>query len=145
MCLNDFPSDPYCSHARVMHRLKEELKKYEFLIIGFDFDDTIYDYHNKGYSYNDVINLLKQAKSLGFILCLYTVEPDKEKLQWKINYCKNLGIEPDYVNKSPVMIGTTKPFFNILLDDRAGLYCSYLALKEIIQYANSELSKPREK
>lgn len=132
------PNDPYLNHVRVIKRLKEELEKYEYLIVGFDFDDTVYDYHQKGYTYNGVIDLLKEAKSLGFILCLYTVEPDPDKLKWKIDYCKNLGIEPDYVNKSPVMIGTTKPFFNILLDDRAGLYCSYIALKEIIEYANSK-------
>lgn len=132
------PSDPYCNHARVINRLKEELEKYEFLIIGFDFDDTIYDYHKKGYTYDGVINLLRKAKELGFILCLYTVEPDSHKLTWKISYCTNLGIGPDYINKSPVMIGTTKPFFNILLDDRAGLYSSYLALKEIIEYAESK-------
>lgn len=132
-------NDPYYSHSRVIDRLKEELKKYEFLIIGFDFDDTIYDYHKKGYSYDNVINLLKTSKELGFVLCLYTVEPDPNKLKWKINYCKELGIEPDYVNKSPVMIGTSKPFFNILLDDRAGLHSACLELKGIIEYVMSEL------
>ena len=140
-----YPTDPYCNHARIIDRLKNELEKYEFLIVGFDFDDTIYDYHNKGYTYDYVINLLKEAKELGFILCLYTVELDPDKLEWKINYCKNLGIEPDYVNKSPVMISTTKPFFNVLLDDRAGLYESYCTLKEIINYANSKFGQPGEK
>lgn len=104
-------------------------------------DDTIYDYHQRGYTYDYVIGLLRKAKEIGFILCLYTVEPDPNKLQWKIDYCTNLGIEPDYVNKSPVMMRTSKPFFNILLDDRAGLYGSYLALKEIIDYANSKSNK----
>lgn len=135
-------SDPYCNSINVIERLKSEYKKYEFLIIGFDFDDTIYDYHQKGYKYNKVINLLREAKDLGMILCLYTVEPDPKKLQWKIDYCKDLGIEPDYVNKSPVMVGTTKPFFNILLDDRAGLYSACIELENIIDYIKNADIKP---
>lgn len=131
---------PYCSAERCFERLKREVEKYEYLIIGFDFDDTIYDYYKKGYDYSDVINLLKECKELGFILCLYTVEPSPEKLQWKINFCKELGIEPDYVNKSPVMMSTTKPFFNVLLDDRAGLESAYLLLKRVVEYATRSSS-----
>ncbi len=37
------------------------------------------------------------------------------------------------------MIGTSKPFFNILLDDRAGLHSACLELKGIIEYVISKL------
>lgn len=35
-------------------------------------------------------------------------------------YCFHFGIKVDYINESPIM-NTRKPYYNILLDDRAGL------------------------
>ena len=65
-------------------------------------------------------------------------------LKWKIDYCKHFGIEPDYVNESPLIKGTKKPFFNLLLDDRAGLEEAYTLLVNVIDYANSKSDKQGE-
>lgn len=51
---------------------------------------------------------------------------------------RKYAIEPDYVNESPLIKGTKKPFFNLLLDDRAGLEETYTLLIKVIDYANSE-------
>lgn len=118
----------------IRQRLKEEYHKYGNLVIGFDFDNTIFDYHNIGGNFKCIIDILKECKDLGFTLCLYTSEPSEEKLKWKIEYCKHFGIEPDYVNESPIFNGTAKPFFNILLDDRAGLENAYEVLSNVIDY-----------
>lgn len=131
-------------NAGAIERLIEEYETHSKLVVGFDFDNTIFDVHNNGCNYSDVIKLLKDCKKLGFILCLYTAELREDWLKWKIDYCKHFGIEPDYVNESPLLPGTKKPFFNILLDDRAGLESAYTILKTVVDYANSKSDQHRE-
>lgn len=125
-------SHPFIDEERCFSRLRDEYNKHKNLVIGFDFDNTIFDIHNNGGNYSDVISLLQRCKELGFTLCLYTAEPDPEHLAWKIHYCEHFKIKPDYVNESPLLPGTTKPFFNILLDDRAGLGSAYRSLKLLV-------------
>lgn len=124
-----------------INRLVSELNTHGSLVIGFDFDNTIFDVHNNGGNYKDIIDALRDCKSKGWTLCLFTSELDENWLKWKINYCKHFGIEPDYVNESPILKGTKKPFFNLLLDDRAGLQSAYTILKNILSYADSKLNK----
>ena len=135
---------PFCDDGCIT-RLVKEYETHGKLVVGFYFDNTIFDVHNNGGNYSMVIGLLKKCKELGFILCLYTAELREDWLKWKIDYCKHFGIEPDYVNESPLLPGTKKPFFNILLDDRAGLESAYLILKHVVDYANSKSIECREK
>lgn len=121
-----------------INRLVSELNTHGSLVIGFDFDNTIFDVHNNGGNYKDIIDALKDCKDRGWTLCLYTSELDENWLKWKIDYCKHFGIAPDYVNESPLLKGTKKPFFSLLLDDRAGLQSAYLILKSILNYADSK-------
>lgn len=126
------------SNAGCIYRLKSEYCKYKSLVIGFDFDNTVFDYYNKGGDYTEIINLLKECKDLGFTLCLYTLETREEWLDWKIKYCEHFGFKPDYVNDSPILQGAKKPFFNLLLDDRAGLESAFIILKSVVDYAKAE-------
>lgn len=125
---------PYFNKGAV-ERLKKEYDMHKTLVVGFDFDNTIFDVHNRGGNYSEVIKLLQQCKKFGFTLCLYTAELREEWLKWKVDYCKHFKITPDYVNESPLLPGTKKPFFNILLDDRAGLESAFVTLKEVVEYA----------
>lgn len=122
----------------LLNRLKCEYHKYKKLVIGFDFDNTIFDVHNEGIDCSDIISLLQEAKKIGFILCLYTAELRSDWLDWKVKYCEHFGIKPDYVNESPLLQGTDKPFFNLLLDDRAGLQSAFSILQKVIKYAEEE-------
>lgn len=137
-------SHPFFTQGAI-ERLKKDYDTHGKLVVGFDFDNTIFDVHNKGGNYSYVISLLQQCKKLGFTLCLYTAELREDWLKWKVDYCKHFGIEPDYVNESPLLPGTRKPFFNILLDDRAGLESAYQTLKQVVEYANSKSGQPGEK
>ena len=114
------------------YRLIEEYKKYHNLIIGFDFDNTICGLDNE--SISKVILLLQECKKLGFTLCLYTISASDKWLEWKVKYCEYFGISPNYVNDSPVLRGNRKPFFNILLDDRAGLTEACICLENVVNY-----------
>lgn len=125
---------------RCAKRLLWEYNHYDKLIVGVDFDNTIKPVRNDK-SCEEIINLLKRCSSdPKVILCLWSICPDGEE-QDKIDYCKSLGITIDYINESPFNIGKwtgKKQFFNILLDDRAGLESAYNNLKYVLDNANSK-------
>jgi len=122
--------DRYLQYTESLTRLKEEYTKYDTLYIAFDFDNTVFDYHQVGDTFPKVEQLLRQAKNKGMTLILFTAN-EGEKLAHAIAYCTSKGFTPDYVNESPVM-PTRKPFYNLLLDDRSGLSESVRLLEEII-------------
>lgn len=123
----------YTEPNNCLDRLKSEYSIHGNLIIGFDFDDTVFALHDN-ISVNSVVKLLQEAKQLGLTLCLWTGVDSEKELKYKKEICKLIGIEPDYVNSSPIMLGTTKPYFNLLLDDRAGLGTAAYLLIQILDF-----------
>lgn len=125
-------------------RLLEEYKKYGKLIVAFDFDNTIFDYHGQGGDYSCIIELLRRCSRLGFEMILFSTENDENKIRAKQLSCMRLGIAnySDYSlsppsTKSSIFSESAKPYYNILLDDRAGLEESY----EILKYVIDEIIK----
>lgn len=112
-------------------RLREDYLKHGSLFVAFDYDNTVYDYHGKGIDYSDIINLLIECNKLGFKLILFSANRG-HKLVSALENIDSMGIEVDYVNENPTMNTGKKPYFNILLDDRAGLKESYKYLKQLI-------------
>ncbi|WP_316771425.1 hypothetical protein [Pedobacter frigiditerrae] len=55
----DFYLNPFNSSARLI----DEYQKYGSIVIAYDFDDTVYDFHKKGRMYNQVIDLLRELNS----------------------------------------------------------------------------------
>lgn len=107
------------------------------LIVAFDFDNTIFDYHNTGGDYSCVIELLKECSLLGFEMILFTT--DDYKIMAKQTICMRLGIANITSNtlsapniSSSIFSKSKKPYYNILLDDRAGLEESYEILKYVV-------------
>jgi hypothetical protein len=100
-------------------RLYEEFKKYGSLAIGVDFDNTIFDYHKKGYDCGVVIDLVIRAQALGNKIHIFTANPDHEKVT---AHCAEKGIIIEGINTG-FNLGweSRKPFYNLLIDDRAGL------------------------
>ena len=127
------------SERYYIDRLKREFIKHEKLIIGFDFDNTVYDYHNAGLDTTKIVDLLRRCSYLGFIMCIYTIDSGKEgdmNVLEKIKYCNDRDIKVHHVNTSPVLAKGVKPYFNILLDDRAGLVSSYNTLYTTLKELN---------
>ena len=112
--------DPYMDYENCVDRLMKEWDEHGSLFVAFDFDNTVFDYHRKGFSFPAVEFLLRECKKAGLKLSLFTAKEKKEELDRCVDYCKERGYEPDFINMSPVM-NTKKPYYNILLDDRAGL------------------------
>jgi len=124
-------SDPFFNFNRCYERLVEDYKKHNSLLVAFDYDNTIYDYHKKGYQFNEVINLLRRCQALEFTLILFTSN-EGDDLTKAVDYVTNqLNIKGFYVNESPIN-NNRKPYFNILLDDRAGLGTSYALLYRLL-------------
>ena len=117
---------------RLSDKLLEVYREHGKIIIGVDFDDTIFPYtkYANRELINSVVNLLVKVKGKAYI-CLYTVS-DNQSLKYKVEIMRLNKIEPDYINISPIKMGNgQKPFFNILLDDKAGLNEAY---KELLRF-----------
>lgn len=111
-------------------KLNEVYTQHGKIIIGVDFDDTIFPLNSK---YEDICSnvrlLLREAKVYSTI-CLYTVA-DEQSIKYKVELMRLWGIEPDYINESPIKLGNgVKPYFNLLLDDKAGLHQAFEVLKQ---------------
>lgn len=123
--------DKYLRPKETFYRLLREYKEHGSLIIGCDFDSTIHDYHKEGEDYSDVKQLLRQLKSIGCKIIIWTAYKD---LVFVKQYCEQNNIPCDGVNSDgiPLPWYSRKPFFSALLDDRAGLDSVYRDLTKLV-------------
>lgn len=129
---------PYTKEQQV-ERLRSEVAAHGSLFVAFDFDNTIFDYHKQGFDYSGVISLLRRCSEMGHKMILLTSNEDEEKLAFIRYYCRSFGIRIDYVNENPeVCPGCRKPYYNILIDDRAGMNEACEILNAIIQEQENE-------
>lgn len=127
-----------------VEKLLDVYEKHGKIIVGCDFDDTFFmtselhpdDFHTEPRT-EKVRDLLRKAKPI-MTLCLYTVS-DPVSLLYKKEIMRLEGLEPDYVNSGPIdnqWDSTGKPYFNILLDDKAGLNEALSILEEFLSEVN---------
>lgn len=122
-----------------VRRLYGDYVKHNSLIVAFDFDNTIWDYHACGGDMQCVVDLLVECSDLGFTMILFTANEGEEKLTYCKAFCESQGIKVDYINESPIM-ATRKPYYNILLDDRAGLEEAYYTLSAVVNTIKMQMS-----
>lgn len=134
--------DEYLIPYANFKRLYEEFNKYGSLSIGVDFDGTLYDYHKKGYKHIQVIELVKRAQTLGMKIHIFTAN---EKPEFVEQYAKDLGINIEGINTDGIKLGweSRKPFYSLLLDDRAGLISAFQDLEMLCDQLERE-RKPKE-
>jgi hypothetical protein len=126
--------DPYADRHIAFNRLYKEYQTHKKLIVALDFDDTVFDFHNEGNTYDRVFDVLFACQNLGFYIVLFTARP-KEKWQEPLKYLDQFGIHVDSVNTNPFPLpfgNDGKIYYNILLDDRAGLGESLGILESVI-------------
>lgn len=123
--------DFYLDKEHALQRLIREYKTYQSLVIAYDFDNTVYDYHQQGWEFTDMIQLLRELKAIGCYLIIFTANED---IKFVANYCKTKNIPFDAINEQPPFYKSSsrKIYYNALLDDRAGLRQTYDTLKELI-------------
>lgn len=70
--------DYYLRANASYERLEQEFKKYGRLIFAVDFDDTLYDYHKAGRSYDDLMALLRRWEPYSEVIIFTGNAPEKE-------------------------------------------------------------------
>lgn len=123
--------DEYLQENASLKRLLEEYEKYGRLVIAYDFDNTVYDFHKKGATYSMVIRLLQDLKDLGCIMICFTANEDVNFVR---GYCLRYDIPLDKLNENPDFFNcpSRKIYYNALLDDRAGLLQVYKELVHLV-------------
>jgi hypothetical protein len=125
--------DYYLNSENSYTRLLDEYQKYNTLVVAFDFDDTVYDFHKKGRLYTDVINLLRALKEINCYLICWTGQED---LAFVKQYLLENNIPFDGINENPPFhLSTSKKVYaNVYLDDRAGLKQVFEELNQLLQH-----------
>lgn len=131
--------DEYLKPNSSFLRLYNEYKQYGSLVIAYDFDNTIYDFHKKGETYENVIALLKELKEAGCYMICFTANSDSDFIY---EYLEAREIPMDALNANPPFFKCLerKIYFNALLDDRAGLSQVYNELKLLLTLINQNES-----
>jgi hypothetical protein len=126
--------DYYLNDDHVVERLVKEWKAHGKLIIAYDFDNTVFDYHNENHQYNQVISLLRECYEFGAYLIVFTASEESRFPQIR-SYLEERKIPFDYINEDVhhLLIKGRKLYYNILLDDRAGLSSAYKNLKQALE------------
>lgn len=125
--------DYFLNKHNVLDRLEREYFKHKKIIIAYDFDDTVYDFHNKGRSYDNVIALLKSFKNYAYFI-VYTASEESRYPAIK-KYLIDNDIPFDTINENIPSLNIPKGkklYYNILLDDRAGLESAYNTLQSLL-------------
>lgn len=123
--------DYFLSEENCYNRLREEYQKYGKLIFCVDFDDTLYDFHKLGRTYDDVIGLLHRWENYSEVVILTGNGEDKYgKIE---NYLKEKQIKYRGINcDSSISFGGRKTYGNVYIDDRGGLPTVYRILDRLI-------------
>lgn len=136
--------DYYLKRLNQTDRLVDEWIKYGKIIIAYDFDDTVYDFHKQGRTYDDVIALLQRCEKVGAHFVVFTCcgEDQYPKI---IKHLKTNKIPFDVINENMDFVKFTgkKIYYNILLDDRAGLESAYSTLLSAVQIVENFIIKRR--
>lgn len=134
--------DQYLKPGASYNRLRSEYRKYGSLVIGYDFDNTVFDFHNIGERHEDVRQLLRDLKSINCKVICWTAQKD---LTFVKQFLEENSIPCDGINTGSIELGfeSVKPFFSALLDDRAGLRQVYTDLSRIVKdfYATAYLNE----
>lgn len=105
-------------------RLVKEWKKHKGIIIGCDFDDTIYPYNfSSADECEIVLDSLRKAQSLGATITINTASIPS-RFEFITNYCIKNGLNITGINSNHIELPfgkNGKIYANIFIDDRGGL------------------------
>lgn len=140
-------SDPFLETDRAVNRLVSEYNKHKRLIIAYDFDFTIHNYEGTSYEFNAVFEVLRKFKPYGYFVC-YTASP-KERYSYISDYIALNDLPLDSINEVNIYgvpkHDGAKIYYNIFLDDRAGLGQAVETLNKVYDIINVEVVKSNSK
>jgi len=130
--------DTFFNDSALLEKLKVHYHNYGKIIVAYDYDDTIAPtYMSK--CCDDVVALIKELKPYAVFIC-YTSNHYPEKVK---QYIKDNDIPCDAFNENVDYMmekygHMRKVYFNILLDDKAGLGQAYRILKTFLEWVKTE-------
>jgi len=130
----------------LLEQLKKAYTNHGKIIVGVDFDDTVFPFNRTEENIErcgKVVKVLKTCRN-HITICLFSVA-DKQSLVYKEHIMDLYGIKPDYINESPIVKWgeCAKPYFNIQLDDKAGLNEALETMEGFLHYI--EMGSPKVK
>jgi hypothetical protein len=131
-------SDPFLDDKLATFRLVQDYHRHGGIVIAYDYDNTVYDYHRRGFKFNAVIELLRECKPYASFI-VYTHSND-DRHPDIIDYLQSHDIPFNTINKGIVWANGKeegKLFYSHFLDDRAGLSSAYRILKTAIEIIKS--------
>lgn len=128
-----FPQDPFMNREIVKDRLRNEYKKYGQLIIAYDFDYTVHSYREgETWGYDFVMNLLREWRPYAKFI-VFTASPITRYIYIR-TYLKSHDLPFDKINEEVFeRQRTRKIYYNVFLDDRAGLGETAEILSELLE------------
>lgn len=143
MEMNQFGTeDRYARGGECINRLILEWKKYNQLIVTFDYDNTVFDFHNRGDKYPNVIAQLQTLARMGcHLICFTSCEPSRfSEIQ---QHLKQIRIPHRGINVDSILVpfNGRKIYFNVHYDDRAGLGSVLNYMETVIHYRSEHVSR----
>ena len=135
-------NDPYTDIGICVQRLYKEYREHKKLIVAVDFDDTVFDFKNNNDTHDKMWKLLKRCQEQEFYIVCFTASSD-ERYPFITEHFQNFGINISSINKNPIPLkfgNHGKIYYNILLDDRAGLKCAMETLTAVLNLVEFEKS-----
>ena len=134
------PTDTFLNRQTCIDRLIDDYKEHGHLVVAYDFDDTVYD-KGSGSSCRQVVELLRECSRISTIdLVVFTARNPVDYGLIK-DYCQSEHIRIDAINENVSRLKgdfgsgfQSKIFYNIFLDDRAGLYAAYETLVGFLKW-----------
>lgn len=124
--------DAFSGHKAAEERLYNEYKEHGKLIFCVDYDDTLYDYHKKGRTYQNLIELLKMWEGRSDVI-VFTGNGE-EKYPEMEAYLNEIGVKHIGINcQSVVPVKGQKIYANVYIDDRAGLGETLMILENVLE------------
>lgn len=129
--------DKYLKPNSAYERLWAEYTKYGSLIVAVDYDDTLFDFHGTGESYEMVQQLVRDLHSIG---CKIIIWSGSENINDMDIYLRENNIPCNLINENLIVNGkwasgkdSRKVYANVYIDDRASLRETYYTLRKLIK------------
>lgn len=137
-------TDQWFDTETCVSRLLDEWRKHDRLIVAYDFDETVNgrDLGTKDVECTKMIELIRRCKRNGCILIVFTARKEKDYTN-VANWLTEHNVPFDYINENvPDMQkdNTSKIFYNIFFDDRAGMGQAYEIMTKVLDVREAQIA-----
>lgn len=136
--------DPFMDESICVDRLVTEWRKHGRILIALDFDDSVFGFHDPTDTHPRVLSLIRECSDMGCLITVYTASTPTRWDMMRV-FLETRGIKVAAINKNPIELPYGlwgKIYYNIFLDDRAGLAAAYQTLKRTVEEIKKDHKTP---